>query len=143
MAKLVNRRQFAIEWNHCDPVGMVISSRFFEFFDLGTWGLFETALGFKPRELREKLDIFGIPLVDAGANFVAPVQFGDEVELQSHMAEFRRSSFDVAHRLIRRDGTVLVEGSETRVWAIRDPGDPNKIKAQPIPDAIMARFDVA
>ena len=143
MAKLVSRRQFTIEWGYCDPVGIVLNSRFFEFFDWGTWALFAAALEVKPHELREKLDIFGIPLVDAGAAFVTPARFGDEIELQSHMAEFRRSSFDVAHRVVRRDGTVLVEGHETRVWAIRDTADPAKIKSHPIPDDIIARFEVA
>ena len=58
------------------------------------------------------------------------------------MAEFRRSSFDVAHRPSVR-GKVLVEGHETRVWAIRDTADPAKIKSQPIPDEVIARFEVA
>ncbi len=58
------------------------------------------------------------------------------------MSEFRRSSFDVAHR-ISVGGAVAVEGSETRVWAVRDPADPAKIKSQPIPPEVTARFATA
>ena len=32
-----------------------------------------------------------------------------------------------------RDGELTVEGFETRVWTIRHPDDPNRIKSQPIP----------
>src|SRR6516165_11513513 len=67
MAKFVHRRRFTIEWGHCDPAGIVFNSRFFEFFDWGTWMLFEAALGVKPSELATAFGIAGLPLVDAGA----------------------------------------------------------------------------
>ena len=135
----VSRRQFTIEWGHCDPAGIVYNPRFFEFFDWGTWILFEAALGVKPHELGKTFGIMGIPLVDAGAKFFAPARFGDVVELTSQVSEFRRSSFDVAHRLIVR-GAVAVEGTETRVWAERDPADPKKLKPKPVPPEVAAKF---
>jgi 4-hydroxybenzoyl-CoA thioesterase len=139
MANFLSRRQFTIEWGHCDPAGIVFNSRFFEFFDWGTWVLFETALGVKPAALAGVFGITGIPLVDAGARFLAPARFGDVVELTSQVKEFRRSSFDVEHQLIVR-GELAVEGRETRVWATRDAADPSRIKAQPVPDEVIARF---
>ena len=62
MANLINRRQFTIEWGHCDPAGIVFDARFFEFFDWGTWTLFELALGVKPPDLGKAFGIVGIPL---------------------------------------------------------------------------------
>jgi 4-hydroxybenzoyl-CoA thioesterase len=141
MTSFVNRRQFMIEWGHCDPAGIVFNSRFFEFFDWGTWTLFEAALGVKPHELGPTFGIMGIPLVDAGARFLAPARFGDIVELTSRVSEFRRSSFDVEHQLLVH-GALAVEGKETRVWAARDAVDPSKIKSQPIPAEVTARFAV-
>jgi 4-hydroxybenzoyl-CoA thioesterase len=139
MTSFVNRRQFMIEWGHCDPAGIVFNSRFFEFFDWGTWTLFEAALGVKPHELGPTFGIMGIPLVDAGARFLAPARFGDVVELASRVSEFRRSSFDVEHQLLVH-GALAAEGKETRVWAARDAIDPSKIKSQPIPAEVTARF---
>jgi len=139
MAKFINRWRFIIEWGHCDPAGIVFNSRFFEFFDWGTWMLFETALGVKPSEFAAAFGIAGLPLVDAGARFLAPARFGDEVELSSRVREFRRSSFDVEHRLLV-GATLAVEGQETRVWAVRDPSDPSKMKSRPIPPEVTARF---
>jgi 4-hydroxybenzoyl-CoA thioesterase len=139
MANLISRRQFAIEWGHCDPAGIVFNSRFFEYFDWGTWLLFEAALGVKPPDLAAAFGIVGLPLVDASARFLAPARFGDVVELTSQISEFRRSSFDVAHRMTVR-GELAVEGQETRVWAARDAANPGQIKAQPIPADVIARF---
>jgi 4-hydroxybenzoyl-CoA thioesterase len=141
MTNLVSHRQFIIEWGQCDPAGIVFNPRFFEFFDRGTWLLFEAALGVKPHELASAFGIAGLPLVDAGARFLAPARFGDVVELTSQVSEFRRSSFDVTHQLYV-GGAVAVEGRETRVWAVRDAADPSKMKARPIPPEVMARFVV-
>jgi hypothetical protein len=33
-----------------------------------------------------------------------------------------------------------VEGFETRVWVVRDPQDPARMRSQPIPAAVLARF---
>ena len=139
MANFLNRRQFTVEWSQCDPAGIVFNSRFFEFFDWGTWMLFEAALGVRPPDLAATFGIVGLPLVDASARFIAPARFGDVVDLTSRVSEFRRSSFDVEHRLHVR-GELAVEGKETRVWAARDSSNPARIKAQPIPADIVARF---
>ena len=115
-----------IEWGQCDPAGIVFNSRFFEIFDTNTWHMFEATLGVKPHELAGAFGIMGIPLVDARANFLKPVKFGDAIEIASRVSEFRRSSFDVEHRL-SVNGDLAVEGYETRVWAVRSKDDPEKI----------------
>ena len=55
------------------------------------------------------------------------------------MTEFRRSSFDVEHRLTI-GGELAVDGGETRVWAARDKTNPDKIDAIAIPNEVIARF---
>ena len=141
MAKFVNRRHFTIEWGHCDPAGIVFNSRFFEFFDWGTWTLFEAVLGARPPELSTALGIDSLPLVDASARFHAPARFGDRVELASQIAAFRRSSFDVEHQLFAED-VLAAEGRETRVWAVRDPADSSVLRSHPIPREIVERFEL-
>jgi 4-hydroxybenzoyl-CoA thioesterase len=136
MAMLRSKREFVVEWGHCDPAGIVFNPRFFEYFDWGTWALFEKALGVKAHDFAATYGIMGIPLV------VGPARFGDTIELTSWVSEFRRSSFDVNHEL-RVQGALAVEGKEIRVWAERDPADPMKIKARPIPSEVAARFTVA
>ena len=139
MTSFVFRRQMMIEWGHCDPAGIVFNSRFFEFFDTSTWLLFDAALGVKPPDLAGTFGIIGIPLVDARAEFRKPAKFGDMIEIASHVSEFRRSSFDVVHR-ISVGGELAVEGGETRVWAARDKDNPEKIGAVAIPPEVIAKF---
>jgi len=142
LTSLINRRQLTIEWGQCDPAGIVFNSRFFELFDSSTWLLFQAALGVKPHQLASAFGIMGIPLVDVRANFIKPIKFGDVVDIASRVSEFRRSSFDVEHRL-SVNGELSVEGGETRVWAIRSMEDPEKIGGASIPGDVIAKFGVA
>ena len=139
MPSFIFRRQFTIEWGQCDPAGIVFNARFFEMFDVNTWLLFESALGVTAHQLADTFGIIGIPLVDARANFLRSPKFGDEVELTSQVTEFRRSSFDVEHKLTV-GGELAVDGGETRVWAARDKDDPEKIGAIAIPKEVINRF---
>ena len=81
------RREFLIEWGHCDPAGIVFNSRFFEFFDWNTWLLFEAALGVRPGDLAKTFGIMGIPLVDAKGRFLKPAKFNDLAEIVSEVAD--------------------------------------------------------
>jgi 4-hydroxybenzoyl-CoA thioesterase len=137
LTSLVFRRQITVEFGHCDPTGAVHVARFFQYFDTNTWMLFETATGVAKGDFSATYGI--LPLVDVNAEVRRPVRFGDVIEIASRVTEFRRSSFHVEHR-ITAGGELSVEGSETRVWATRHKDDPNKISAQSIPEAVIARF---
>ena len=139
MASFVYRRHMTIEWGHCDPAGIVFNPRFFEFFDVSAWLLFEAALGVRRAEFNSTFGIVGPALVDARAQFRKPAKFGDTIEIASRVTELRRSSFDLEH-LIFLGGELAVEGGETRAWAVKDGADPLKIKALPIPPDVAARL---
>ncbi len=134
---LVNRRAVTIEWGDCDPAGIVFYPRYFAMFDASTAALFAAALGMPKIAWTRRYRLLGIPMVDTRAKFSTPSAYGDEVVIESRIAAFRRSSFDVEHRLVRADGATGVEGFETRVWTVRD-GD--RIRSAPIPDEVVAAF---
>jgi 4-hydroxybenzoyl-CoA thioesterase len=136
---LIFRRQLTIAWGDCDPAGIVFNPRFFEMFDASSWLLFETALGVKQHDLARVYGIVGIALVDARANFLKSVKFGDAIEIASRVREFRRSSFEVEHKLTV-GGELAVDASETRVWAVRDRNDTQKIATAAIPEDVIAKF---
>ena len=138
MTRLVFRNEMTVEFGHCDPAGMVSTSRLFAYFDSGTWSLFEVALGIRRRDFLATIGIF--PLVDVRLDYRKTMKFGDTIEIASRIAEFRRSSFEVSHS-ITIDGELAVEGGETRVWAVRDNNNPDKIRAMAIPADIIARFE--
>jgi 4-hydroxybenzoyl-CoA thioesterase len=84
-------------------------------------------------------DFAGHPLVETRARFRQPTRFGDDVAIETKLVECGRSSFKIEHRLTKATA-LAVEGFETRVWVKRDGGDPQRIKSQPIPAAVLARF---
>jgi 4-hydroxybenzoyl-CoA thioesterase len=139
MALLINTRTLQIEWGDCDPAGIVFYPRYFAMFDASTTALFQRALGMTKYEFLKKYRSAGYPMVDTRARFILPARFGDEVTIETMVMEFRRSSFDVRHRL-RKGGELAVEGFETRVWVGRDPNDAEKIRAQPLPEEVIASF---
>jgi 4-hydroxybenzoyl-CoA thioesterase len=137
---LTHRRALTIEWGDCDPAGIVFYPRYFAMFDASTAALFAAALGMPKIAWTKRFGILGIPMVDTRASFSIPSAYGDEVVIESRVTAFRRSSFDVQHRLLKADGAVGVEGFETRVWTARDPADPARIRATPIPAEVVAAF---
>ena len=138
---LTNTQKRMVEWGDCDPAGIVFNPRYFEWFDAATAALFVRALGIRKSEMTRRFGIAGIPLVETRATFRVPCTYGDEVEIESTVAEFRRSSFTVRHRLLREGGVLAVEGCEIRVWVGRDIDRPGGIRAQPIPRELIARFN--
>jgi 4-hydroxybenzoyl-CoA thioesterase len=131
---LINRRTIRIEWGDCDPAGIVFYPRYFEWFDACAAALFEAA-GFLRGDLVARQGMV-IPMVDTRSRFLIPSRFGDELTVETTVTRLGRSSFDVQHRVLKgRD--LAVECSETRVWARIDPTGAERMKSQPIPEAVI------
>jgi 4-hydroxybenzoyl-CoA thioesterase len=136
MSGLVNRRHVRIEWGQCDPAGIVFYPQYLMMFDACTGLLFERT-GLSASAIRKKYGIVGMPLVEQGTRFLIPCRFDDEIDIESFVETWGRSSFTVRHRLLKA-GELAMDGFEKRVWASADPEQPGKIKAQPIPPEIKA-----
>jgi 4-hydroxybenzoyl-CoA thioesterase len=135
---LVNTRAVRIEWGDCDPAGIVFYPRYLAIFDACTCALIERALGMTKPQYLNAYGFDGHPLVNAHVRFIAPTTFGDDVTIETALLEFRRSSFDIRHRLLK-DGNLAVEGVETRVWIKNDPVS-GKMKSEPVPREVIERM---
>jgi 4-hydroxybenzoyl-CoA thioesterase len=135
---LTNTRHVSVQWGDCDPAGIVWYPRYFEWFDASTAALFAAA-GVSNGVMHKTYRILGIPMVDTRAKFFIPSKYEDELTIESTVIEFRRSSFDVSHRMLK-NGELAVEGFETRVWTVRDSDDPERLRSEPIPAEVIARF---
>jgi 4-hydroxybenzoyl-CoA thioesterase len=131
-----------IEWGDCDPAGIIYYVRYFDIFDVAATVMLERALGMKKFDYLKAYNFAGHPLLDTRARFRAPTRYGDEVEVETAVVACGRSSFKLEHRLTR-EGKLCAEGYETRVWVIRDLGDPKRMKSQPIPAEIVAKLTQA
>jgi len=128
-----------IEWGDCDPAGIIFYARYFDIFDVSTTVMLERALGMKKIDYLKAYDFFGHPLLETRARFLKPTRFGDDVVVETAVVACGQSSFKIEHRLSLA-GTLAVEGYETRVWVVRHPDDPKRMKSQPIPPEIVARL---
>ena len=133
---LVSRREVEIEWGDCDPAGIVFYPRYFAMFDASTGLLLEQATGMKKIAWTKKFGIVGIPMVDTRAKFIVPSRYGDMIAIETRATRVGRSSFDIEHRVVKGE-TLAIEAQETRVWAGRDPNDPDGIKGMPIPEEVV------
>jgi len=136
---LTNVRTTRIEWGDCDPLGIIFYPRYFEIFDTSTAVLLERALGMNKIDYLKAYGFAGHPLVETRARFRQPTRFGDDVVIETRLVGCGRSSFKIEHRLTKA-GALAVEGFETRVWVRREADNPQRIKSQPIPAEVLARF---
>ncbi len=134
----VNRRTVRIEWGDCDAAGIVFYPRYFAFFDASTQYLFEAA-GYPKPEIIKKFDIVGYPMVDTGAKFMIPSKFGEDIVIETRVKEFRKSSFDIEHKVYKGD-QLAIEAHETRVWVGKHPDKPGAIKSKEIPAEIIEKM---
>jgi len=117
----------------CDPARLVFYPRFFEWFDRATWLMFRKA-GFEGDALGTVI----FPLVDIKSKFIAPVRWGETLEIATTVLEWRRSSFRLLHE--GRVGDALrLSSEETRVWSVPYEGG---IQPTEIPSRIRAALPV-
>jgi 4-hydroxybenzoyl-CoA thioesterase len=132
-----NSRIWTVEWGDCDPAGIVFYPRFFAAFDTSTSRLLEAATGMRKSEIIRSNRIIGWPMVETGAKFFAPATYGDEILIESRVAKVGRTSFSIAHRMLRGD-VLCVEATEARVWTARREGEGQGIGSVPLPDNLAA-----
>ena len=124
---------FRVEFGDCDPAQIVFYPNFFRWMDAASLQFF-VACGMPPwRELAQSDGIIGTPIVDVSAKFLRPGTYGDTIEIETSIAEWRDTSFVMNH-LIRRGTDVLVDGREIRIFAQPHPDDPKRIRAVHLPD---------
>jgi 4-hydroxybenzoyl-CoA thioesterase len=127
-----------VRWSDCDPAGIVFYPRFFEWYDLGTEALFE-ALGWPWPVMFPRFELSGVPILESGSRFAAPVRYGDDVTIRSRVAWVRHRTFRMEHT-ISVGGRPCAEGFEVRAWVKRAAGPNGRMRAAPIPDEVAGRL---
>ncbi|NQV57311.1 MAG: acyl-CoA thioesterase [Rhodospirillales bacterium] len=127
-------------FSDCDPAKIMFYPRYFQWFDRASQQIFNE-VGLPWNETWAQYDMGGFPLVDASASFKAPARMDETVQMETWIDEWRGRTFVVKH-VVSRDGEILVEGQEIRVWAVHDASRPAGIRAAEIPEEIKAKFEV-
>src|SRR5258708_33843197 len=133
----VNRRDVQIQWGDCDPAQIVYYPRYFEIFDDSTSNMFEAA-GFSKQDIIRKYGLVGIPMVDTRAKFQIASTHGDWITIESRVERFKRSSFEVIHKVFKGEA-LAIEAFETRVLVAPHPDRPARPKSAAVPGGIIAK----
>jgi len=124
-----------VMFGDCDPAGIVFYPNFSKWMDASSLNFFRQC-GVPPwRELLRTRGIVGAPLVEAHARFIRPATYGEKLQVQTHVAEWRTKVLMLQHS-IKRGDELICEGTETRAFVIHPPGEPDRIKAIAVPDDI-------
>jgi 4-hydroxybenzoyl-CoA thioesterase len=129
-----------VHWGDCDPAGIIFYPTYFRWFDAATWNFF-AQVGYDVKRMRAEQ--LAMPLVAAQCEFRASPVHGDRCEVRSRIARWGGKSFVVVHRVVLRDdGTLLAEGSETRVWS-RRAGPGGALRGEAIGEELKRLFQAS
>ncbi len=121
-----------IEFNHCDPAGIVFYPRYFEMTNSVVENFFADEIGRSFAQMHNDGIRNGVPTVHIEADFVAPSRLGDKVDFTLVVRKLGGSS--VAVEITGRMGDeVRMRARITLVWI-------DNMKAARWPEAMRARL---
>ena len=131
----IHLHEVAVHFGDCDPAGIVFFPNFSRWMDEASLAFFQEC-GVPPwRELAKTRGIIGNPLLEIHTRFFKAATYGDTLQVYTSVEEWAAKTFRHRH-IVKRGDDVICEGTEVRVFVIRDPTNPDRIKAIPIPDDI-------
>lgn len=126
-------RIIPIEFNHCDPAGIVFYPRYFEMTNSVVENFFADVVGYSFARMHSGGAHNGVPTVSIRCDFRAPSRLGDKVPFTLTVKAVGRSSATV--RIVAAVGDeVRLETENTLVWI--DGG-----RAAPWPEEIRAKLE--
>lgn len=126
-----------IQFGDCDPAGIVFFPNFLKWMDESSLAFF-MACGIPPwRELVKTRGIVGTPLLEIHTRFSKTATYGETIAVHTTVEEWQAKVFKHRHRVMRGD-TLLCEGTEVRAFVQRDPENPDRLRAIPIPEDLKA-----
>ncbi len=116
-------REIQIEFNHCDPAGIVFYPRYFEMTNSVVENFFNDVVGRSFASMHRGADN-GVPTVALAAEFVAPSRLGDKVLFSLRIEKLGRSSVSLkieghmgAELRLRVALTLVwIEGMKSAAW---------------------------
>jgi len=129
---MIYRRTIPVEFNHCDPAGIVFYPRYFEMTNSVVENFFAERLGWPFARITME-ERHGVPTARIEADFLRPSRLGDRLEFTLVVRRVGRTS--VGFSLAARGGVDLrMTADLTLVW-VTPQG-----RAAPWPADIRARL---
>lgn len=133
-----------VQFSDTDMAGIMHFANFFRFMERAEHAFFRS-LGYSIMERREIVprdQSVGWPRVHASCDYISPLRFEDEVEIEVLVDEIRTRSLRYLFRVRKTDGTLTAEGKIAVVCVRKDP-ETREMKAVAIPQHILDKIEVA
>lgn len=129
---MIYRRDIQVEFNHCDPAGIVFYPRFFEMTNSVVENFFAEVVRYPFARITME-EHHGVPTVRIEADFRAPARLGERLNFALEVERVGRTS--LTFRITAEaGGTLRLETRLTLVWVTPEG------RAAPWPEAIRARL---
>jgi 4-hydroxybenzoyl-CoA thioesterase len=126
-----------VTFGDCDPAGIVFFPNFSRYMDAASLAFFRACGVPAWHDLVKINGIIGTPVLEIQTKFIRPATYGDTIEVHTSIESWANKTFTHRHT-IRRGAELLCEGTEVRAFIIRDPADPTRLRAVPVPEDIKA-----
>jgi 4-hydroxybenzoyl-CoA thioesterase len=124
-----------VEFGDCDPARIVWFPNFFRWIDAASRNFFVQCGVPSWQETEKTMGVIGTPLVDTHSSFLRTATYGDMLDIQVTIPEWREKSFVQRYRIMRGEDLIM-ECDEVRIFAGRRADKPEAIRALPIPAEI-------
>ncbi len=124
--------ELQIEFGDCDPAQIAFFPNFFRWADAASRHFFAASGLPSWIDAKQTHGIIGTPCVSAEGNFLAPATYGDVLQVESFIAEWRDKSFVFQH-VFRKGEQEIARISEVRVFAQEAQTAEKKIQAVAVP----------
>ena len=126
-----------VQFGDCDPAGIVFFPNFNRWMDESSAAYFVDCGVPSWRELARTRFFNDTATTEIYTRFIKPATYGETLEVHTTVEEWAIKTFRHRH-LVRRGDVLICEGTEVRAFCQRDPADPERIRAIPIPEDIKA-----
>ena len=123
-----------VEFNHCDPAGIVFFPRYFDMMQ-DAFEAFMKARGLPAARIMKETHYY-LPLVRAECDFRAPLIWGDRLRVEVKVNEVRRRSFSVDYRFRNDEDRTVAQGYTAHVVA-----DKSTRRAIPVPEELRRALE--
>lgn len=130
--------EIQMRWSESDPAGIAFYPKFFEWFDISCAALFDSR-GLPWPILFPQHAIIGVPIVECGARFTAPVRWGETMRVSATIAWVKEKMFRVDYEVHVHD-RLCATGFEVRAWVGRPTAPDAPLRALPIPSDVLAKL---
>lgn len=132
--------QVRVVFGDCDPAQIVYFPNFYRWFDQATHDLCAAA-GYAVHDVRKQRGWIGYPIAEAGAKFIKPATFDDELTITTTIKEWRRKVFLLEHQVTCK-GELLAQGWQTRFIGVKLEQQGGRLAALEIPDEFRQALDL-